>query len=111
MDRVIRSMFPAVEVDMLYRMPTYHVGENVIAWGSQKSHFAVYTCSAVRLDSYRKQHPQVKCGVGCIRIRDVDAFPIKDIRLLVRDALAPSKSILARERAMVEVARKARARR
>lgn len=43
--------------------------------------------------------------------RDNDTFLIKDVEPLVREALAPSRSMAAREREMMEAAKKARSRR
>lgn len=111
LDQTIRCMFPEVKVDMQYRMPTYHLRGHVLAWGSQKGHVAVYTCSAVRLEAFRKRHPKLSCGVGCVRIRDGDALSALDVQLLVKDALAPSRSILAREQRMVAAGKKTRSRR
>lgn len=108
LDELIRSMFPEVKVDMQYRMPTYHLEDNLIAWGNQKAHLAVYACSTVRLESFKKRHPKVSCGVGCVRFWDKEAFPIEDLKLLVKDALAPTRSILVCEREMVKAAKKAR---
>ncbi|MDH4096618.1 MAG: DUF1801 domain-containing protein, partial [Betaproteobacteria bacterium] len=46
---LILSLFPQAAISMQYRMPTYRLGENFVAWASQKRHLALYTCSDQRI--------------------------------------------------------------
>jgi len=96
---LVRKRFPQAVMSFDYRMPTYRLGEHFLAWASQKRYFSVYTCSAERIAAFRQRRPEVKCGVGCLNFRDNDAFNAADLRVLVREALAPGKAVLAREQA------------
>jgi hypothetical protein len=96
---LVLTLFPKVQVSFDYRMPTYRLGEHYLAWASQKQYLSVYTCSSERIAAFRKNRPDVKSGVGCLNFRDQDAFVAAELRLVVKDALAPSAAILARERA------------
>jgi hypothetical protein len=94
---LILSLFPQAEVSLGKRMPTYRLGPNFVSWGSTKGHLALYTCSAERIAGFRARHPEVRGGLGCLRLRDSQRLPLADLGQVVRNALAPSRAILARE--------------
>ena len=94
---LILSLFPQVAVSLEHRMPTYRLGGNFIAWGSMKQHLAVVTCSAERIAGFRARHAEVQGGRGCLRFRDRQRLPLADLAQVVKNALAPSRAILARE--------------
>jgi len=94
---LILSLFPQAAASLEYRMPTYRLGTNFLAWGSMKHHLAVYTCSAERIAGFRARHPEVQGGLGCLRFRDSQRLPLADLAQVVRSALAPSRAMLARE--------------
>jgi uncharacterized protein YdhG (YjbR/CyaY superfamily) len=95
--RMVKELFPKATCDFSYRMPTYHVGEDFFAWKSRKAYLSIYTCSAERIASFTKKHPNIPCGVGCINFRDRDPFPLRDLSSVIKNALAPSSAILKRE--------------
>jgi uncharacterized protein YdhG (YjbR/CyaY superfamily) len=92
---LILSLFPQAGVSLEYRMPTYRLGGEWVAWASQKRHLALYTCSAERIAGFRARHPEVDAGKGCLRFRDGQRLPLADLAQVVRTALAPE---LARRR-------------
>ncbi|HZN86332.1 MAG TPA: DUF1801 domain-containing protein [Burkholderiales bacterium] len=92
---LILSLFPQAEVSLEQRMPTYRLGEEWIAWASQKGHLALYTCAEDRVAGFRARHPEVDAGEGCLRFRDSQRLPLADLAQVVRRALAPE---LARRR-------------
>jgi uncharacterized protein YdhG (YjbR/CyaY superfamily) len=92
---LILSLFPQAQVSMAYRMPTYRLGGEWVAWASQKHHLALYACSAERIAGFRARHPEVDAGKGCLRFRDGQRLPLADLAAVVRQALAPE---LARRR-------------
>jgi uncharacterized protein YdhG (YjbR/CyaY superfamily) len=94
---LILSLFPQAAVSLEQRMPTYRLGDNFIAWGSMQQHLAVYTCSGERIAGYLARHPEVQAGLGCLRFRDHQRLPLADLAQVVKNALAPSRAILARE--------------
>jgi len=95
---LILSLFPNVEVSMDSRMPTYRVGGEFVAWASQKRHLALYTCSDERIAGFCARHPEVDAGKGCLRFIDGERLPLGDLAQVVRNALAPGRAILAREK-------------
>lgn len=94
---LVRRLFPAATASLRYRMPTYDLDGNFLAWSNKKACLSLYTCSAERIRSFRNRHPAHRCGVGCIHFRDQDPFPLSDIETVVRNALAPGRAIQARE--------------
>lgn len=96
---LILSLFPQAAISMEHRMPTYRLGANFIAWASQKRHLALYTCSEARIAGFRARHPEVSAGKGCLRFRDSQRLPLADLAQVVKNALAPGRAILAREKA------------
>jgi uncharacterized protein YdhG (YjbR/CyaY superfamily) len=94
---LILSLFPQAAVSMDHRMPTYRVGEQFVAWASQKRHLSLYACSDERIAGFRARHPEVDAGKGCLRFRDGERLPLGDLAQVVRNALAPGRAILARE--------------
>lgn len=94
---LILSLFPQAVVSMEYRIPTYRLGANFVAWGSTQRHLAVYTCSAERIAGFCNRHPEVQGRLGSLRFRDSQRLPLADLAQVVRNALVPSRSILARE--------------
>jgi uncharacterized protein YdhG (YjbR/CyaY superfamily) len=94
---LILSLFPQAAVSLEYRKPTYRLGTNFIAWGSMQQHLALYTCSAERIAGYLARHPEVRAGQGCLRFRDHQRLPLADLAQVVKNALVPSRAILARE--------------
>jgi len=95
--RLVRKLSPKATCDFSYRMPTYHVGGQFFAWKSQKNYLSVYTCSAERIAAFMKKHPEIPHGAGCINFRDRDPFPVHDLATVIKNALAPSPTILKRE--------------
>jgi len=87
----IRKAFPgAVDVvveTMRYPMPTYEKGPNRAAIGSQKHCISVYCCSGEIIDNIRKKHPGLRTGKGCVRIRDSQEVPTRDLAASFRKAM------------------------
>ena len=110
MHRMVRRLFPRAQFSFDYKMPTYRVGDNFLAWGNKKGYFSVYTCSGARIAAFKAKHPDIPSGVGCLNFRDRDKFPLRDLARVVKNALAPSARLLQQERAVSEAARNSRKR-
>ena len=109
--RLVQRLFPGAQFSFHYKMPTYVVGDNFLAWGNKKSYFSVYTCSGVRIAAFKAKHPEFPSGVGCLNFRDRDEFPLHDLERVIKNALAPSSRLLQQERAVSKATRKSRKRR
>jgi uncharacterized protein YdhG (YjbR/CyaY superfamily) len=82
---LVLSLYPSMETNMKYKMPTYTLGDNWFAFGHQKSHFSVYTCSADKIAIFKRKHPEIRSG--CLNFWDNDDFPIVDLKSIIRAAL------------------------
>jgi uncharacterized protein YdhG (YjbR/CyaY superfamily) len=85
----IHDAVSGVAETMRYRMPTFEKDGAWVAFASQKQYLAVYFCSAELIASIRAHHPELDCGVGCVRIRDAQHVPIFELREAFARALAP----------------------
>ncbi|MBM3651046.1 MAG: DUF1801 domain-containing protein, partial [Alphaproteobacteria bacterium] len=97
LDSLVRRLFPEAECGLGYRMPTYRLDGQFLAWAGQKKYLSVYTCSAFRIAAFRAKHPEVAGGVGCLNFRDTDSFPLRDLAQVVRNALRPSAALARQE--------------
>ncbi len=84
-ERVVESM--------RYRMPTFEKDGAWVAMASRKNYLAVYFCSADLIAGVRAHHPELDCGVGCVRIRDNQHVPIFELRRAFEQALAPASAL------------------
>jgi len=84
---IIKSLYPMAEESMRYKMPTYELGEAWVAVANQKSYISVYTCSAEHIASFKKKHPNLKTGKGCINFRDRDEIPQNDLKAVIKSAI------------------------
>lgn len=81
---------PTATVDMHYRMPTYRCDGDWVAIANQKNYVSLYTCSAAHLAQFRKAHPGIKTGKGCINFRDSDVIPDAGVKQVVRHVFGGS---------------------
>ena len=89
--QLIISLYPEAIVDLKYKMPTYRVGDGWVAMANQKSYVSLYTCGYHHIESFKKKHPDIKTGKGCINFRDKDELPLDDLREVVRHAIEHPK--------------------
>ncbi len=88
---LIIELYPAVVVDMSYKMPTYRVGEGWVALANQKNYISLYTCGYHHIESFKENNPRIKTGKGCINFKDNDDWPIKDIKRVIIHAIEHPK--------------------
>ncbi len=88
----IISVFPNIEINMLYKMPTYRYKEGWIALANQKSYISFYTCSAEHIEPFKEKYPNIKTGKGCINFRNNDKIPITELKKVIKHAIDKPKS-------------------
>lgn len=82
---------PGVEESMAYRMPTFRLGGHWAAMASQKRHLAVYFCSEPLIAPIRSAHPELSYGKGCVRIRDNQELPVRELVAVFVNAMHMDK--------------------
>jgi uncharacterized protein YdhG (YjbR/CyaY superfamily) len=102
--RLIRKLFPEVQVSFEHDMATYRLGEHCLAWGNQKTHLLLHARSRARIAVFRARHPEIPATLDCLQFRDRDGFPLEDLAVVVRHSLAPPPAVLDRERALAPAA-------
>ena len=85
----IKSLYPQTEESMKYKMPTYMSEDGWVAAANQKNYISVYTCSAEHIKDFKKKHPGIKTGKGCINFKDSDEIPIEDLKPVIKQAMEP----------------------
>ena len=84
---VVRRVCPGAEESLKYRLPTFSSADGWISVASQKHYISLYTCSAEHIEPFKKKHPGIKTGKGCINFKDSDRLFEEDLEPLVRSAL------------------------
>lgn len=74
LEKMILQVAPNATVDMHYKMPTYHVGDQWVAMASQKFYISLYTCKRENIQHFREACPEIRTGQGCINFKDKDAL-------------------------------------
>lgn len=89
--KAIIAIFPRIEIDMLYKMPTYRFKKGWVALANQKNYISLYTCSAKHIEKFKEKYPLIKTGKGCINFRDKDPIPIAEIKKVIKHAINQPK--------------------
>ena len=88
---LIRDLYPDADETMDYRMPTYRQGDGWVAVANQKQYVSLYTCAADHIAPFKKVHPEIKTGKGCINFRDRDEIPLNALREVITHAMEHRK--------------------
>lgn len=62
------------------RMPVFTKGRRWVSLASRKRYLAVHFCDPKLLEGIRARHPELDCGLRCVRIRDSQHVPIYELR-------------------------------
>ena len=84
---LIHETYPDAVESMRYRMPTFEYRSGWIALANQKHCISVYTCMAAHIAGFKKRHPAIKTGTGCINFHDRDEIPLPELRQVIENAL------------------------
>ena len=88
---LILSLYPEASVDLGYKMPTYRVGDGWVALANQKNYVSLYTCGYHHIEAFKKKHPGIRSGKGCLNFRDRDELPLDDLAAVIRHAIEHPK--------------------
>jgi len=86
--QLIVDLHPTAIVDMKYKMPTYQIGDEWVAIANQKNYVSLYTCEYQHIAAFKEKHPKIKTGKGCINFKPDDVLPIKDLKAVIKHAIA-----------------------
>ena len=83
----ILKLYPAIQPNLKYKMPTYESENGWIAIGNQKNYWSVYTCSLDKIGPYIQRYPGIKHGKGCINFRKKDELDLDALQQVIKKAL------------------------
>ncbi|MDA2918386.1 DUF1801 domain-containing protein [Desulfobacterota bacterium AH_259_B03_O07] len=64
---------------MKYRMQTFEKNGNWVCLANQKNSISVYFCSEDLIKPIKEKFPKLSTGKGCVRIKDNQGVPIKEL--------------------------------
>ena len=87
--RLFKGAGSQVRESMEYRMPSYHVGKNMVgAFNKQKHYLCVYA-NPEAVDPHRKalQAAGLDCGKSCLRFTKPEQLPLELAGKIIRQAV------------------------
>lgn len=84
--RWIFEAAPHASETMLYRMPTYVLGEPWISFKAQKNYLSLYFCEASVLPKNAGALSHLNLGKGCVRFRSIDDLPRAVILRMLKES-------------------------
>jgi len=87
----IRNLYPDAAESMRYKMPTFESDTGWVAVANQKNYVSVYTCMPKHLEKFKKAHPKIKTGKGCINFKPGDSIPFTDLENVIHSAMEHGK--------------------
>lgn len=84
---IIIALYPDIDLTMKYKMPTYSLDDGWVAIANQKQYVSLYTCGAHHIAGFKKDHPSIKTGKGCINFKPKDSLPAQAIRDVIQHAI------------------------
>ena len=88
---MIVELYPDAIIGMKYKMPTYQVGDGWVAIANQKNYISLYTCGYHHIEKFKVKYPKINTGKGCIRFKDKDPLPLKDLQMVIKHAIEHPK--------------------
>lgn len=85
---VIHQTVPQAEMVIKYKMPTFQIGEKLLAVASQKNYISVYACSSNQIAAFKRKYPKIKTGNTCLNIKDADQFDLQDLAEITKAVFA-----------------------
>ncbi len=89
--RLIVELYPQVDIDLSYRMPTYRAKEGWVAIANQQRYVSLYTCGAQHIADFKQQYPSIRTGKGCINLSRKDPVPLEALSQVIIHAIEHPK--------------------
>jgi uncharacterized protein YdhG (YjbR/CyaY superfamily) len=84
---LVLELYPAAEVKLWYRMPTFKVGKGWVALANQKYYVSLYTNSAGHIKAFKDKNPHIQTGKACLNLKPEDTVPEEDVKQVIRHAI------------------------
>lgn len=88
--RLILDAYPAVDIVLSYKMPTYKVDRRSLHVAAWKHGVSLYGWDGERDGGFVERHPDMTSGKGTLRLRSEEAEMISDdeLRAVINGALS-----------------------
>jgi uncharacterized protein YdhG (YjbR/CyaY superfamily) len=77
---------PHASESMMYRMPTYVLGELWVSYKAQKNCYSLYLCETGVVAKHAKALAHLNVGKGCIRFKQIEQLPKKAILEMLKES-------------------------
>jgi uncharacterized protein YdhG (YjbR/CyaY superfamily) len=77
---------PHASETMLYRMPTYVLGEVWVSYKAQKNYLSLYFCEASVVPKHAKALAHLNVGRGCVRFKKIEDLPRQEILKMLQES-------------------------
>ena len=85
---VILKSVPGVDETMLYGMPTYELGDDVVcAMASQKNYMSLYM-NVDLVEKHREELGDLNIGKSCVRFRRLEKLPLDVVATILKETVA-----------------------
>ena len=84
--RWIFEAAPHASETMIYRMPTYLLGEPWVSYRANKNSIALHFCEADVVAKNQRALAKLDVGQGCIRFKSIDELPKKVIMRMLKES-------------------------
>lgn len=89
---LILDSAPEAEETMRYNMPTYDVGEHIVAaFASQKHYMSLYMNTDV-VAAHKDELAHLNCGKSCIRFKSLDELPLDTVQTMLQESYEKAQS-------------------
>jgi uncharacterized protein YdhG (YjbR/CyaY superfamily) len=82
----VLQVAPHASETMLYRMPTYLLGEVWVAYKAQKNYLSLYICETSVVAKHAKALAHLNVGKGCIRFKKIEQLPKRAILEMLKES-------------------------
>jgi uncharacterized protein YdhG (YjbR/CyaY superfamily) len=93
--KIIQEVYPEMEPEMWYHIVTYRKAKGWRKWvglGYRKDGVTLYT-NGSHMDSFKKNHPNMKTGKGSLQFKPRDKIPVEDLKTLIKNAVEDTQEI------------------
>jgi uncharacterized protein YdhG (YjbR/CyaY superfamily) len=93
--KIIQEVYPEMEPEMWYHIVTYRKAKGWRKWvglGYRKDGVTLYT-NGSHMDSFKKNHPNMKTGKGSLQFKPGDKIPVEDLKTLIKNAVEDTQEI------------------
>ncbi len=87
----ILRLYPEAEQKISYRILMHRMQPGWVGLGYWKGGVTLYSEAIPMIAEFKRKHPAIKTGKGCINFKASDVLPQQDLEQVIRFAMEPGK--------------------